>query len=219
MGMCMAKVVITINFFSRFNKKAKGGSMNIYFGMLVVGLCGVTAYANERRHHDSHEHGVAELNIAIESNTIELELHSPAESIVGFEHTAKTAAEKKLQADSLAIWKTRAAEIITIDPSFGCKLTKAEAEVDAMDDHAAKPVDPKKKHDADHHHASKHGSKEQHSEVDADATITCTKPVVGTKISIDPTKLYPKIKKLKVQVVGAKQTGGSFSKFPASIDL
>ena len=61
------------------------------------------AHANEHTHGhehdehaslDAHEHGSASLNIALEGNSLELELDSPAMNLLGFEHAAHSTADR-----------------------------------------------------------------------------------------------------------------------------
>ena len=51
--------------------------------------------AAEKRHHDAHVHGVAEINIAVEGAKATVEFRAPAESLMGFEHEAKSESDKK----------------------------------------------------------------------------------------------------------------------------
>ena len=44
------------------------------------------AHDHEKRQLDSHEHGVSTLKIAIEGKELNMELESPANDIIGFEH-------------------------------------------------------------------------------------------------------------------------------------
>ena len=60
---------------------------------LCISFCyGVfSSYASENHEHekrqlDSHEHGVSTLKIALEGQSIQMKLESPANDIVGFEH-------------------------------------------------------------------------------------------------------------------------------------
>jgi hypothetical protein len=46
------------------------------------------------REHGAHAHGVSLLNVAVEGKDVEIELASPADDIVGFEHAPETASEK-----------------------------------------------------------------------------------------------------------------------------
>lgn len=158
---------------------------------LVVTLCFAKDHHHHdhKRHHDAHEHGAAMLDIAIEAKTVEMELHAPAESIYGFEHTAKTDAEKKAQADAYTAWKTRAAEMIGLPATCTSKSSEIETEAKGKG----------------------------HAEVDADANFECS--VALDNLTIDPSKLFPGIKRLKVQIAGQKQKGATITSFPHKIDL
>lgn len=59
------------------------------------------AHAVDEHDHDhehgslgAHEHGVGRLNAALDGQTLELELESPAMNLVGFEHAATSDADK-----------------------------------------------------------------------------------------------------------------------------
>ena len=54
-------------------------------------------HAGEKRQLDSHQHGVSTLKIALEGQNMQLELESPANDIVGFEHAPEN---NKQKADS-----------------------------------------------------------------------------------------------------------------------
>ncbi|OUX32061.1 MAG: hypothetical protein CBE24_03920 [bacterium TMED264] len=56
---------------------------NIYYSLLISAMVAVSV-AEETRQVDKHEHGVGELNIAIEGNAIDFEFFIPGADIVGF---------------------------------------------------------------------------------------------------------------------------------------
>ena len=91
----------------------------------------------KKRQLDSHEHGVSVLKIASEKNMIEMELESPADDIVGFEHAPENAQQKEKISKALAIFKDMAG-IFYPNQEAQCKVTKnaAEFEVDAASGHA-----------------------------------------------------------------------------------
>ena len=62
----------------------------ILFIFLILNISITGIYAEETRQVDKHEHGVGELNIAIDSNMIALEFMLPGADIVGFEYKAKS---------------------------------------------------------------------------------------------------------------------------------
>lgn len=45
--------------------------------------------------HGPHVHGTGELQVAVDSSTLTLELHAPLENLLGFEHAPKTDAERE----------------------------------------------------------------------------------------------------------------------------
>ncbi|MBE0437802.1 MAG: DUF2796 domain-containing protein, partial [Methylomicrobium sp.] len=57
----------------------------------------------EKRHHDAHIHGVAELNIVIENDTVLIEFESPAVNLIGFEHKPRTDAQQLELQNALAL--------------------------------------------------------------------------------------------------------------------
>ena len=62
----------------------------IIYILLSFYLTTFTISAEETRQVDKHEHGVGELNIAVEGSTIEFEFMIPGADIVGFEYVAKS---------------------------------------------------------------------------------------------------------------------------------
>ena len=50
----------------------------------------MTLSADEFESHGAHVHGIAQLQIAVEKNTLEMHFESPAMNIVGFEHDVES---------------------------------------------------------------------------------------------------------------------------------
>ena len=50
--------------------------------------------AENTRQMDAHEHGVGQLNIAVEESSVVMEFHAPGADIVGFEHPAEATEDK-----------------------------------------------------------------------------------------------------------------------------
>jgi len=62
----------------------------ILFIFLILNISITGIYAEETRQVDKHEHGVGELNIAIDGSLAEFEFMLPGADIVGFEYEAKS---------------------------------------------------------------------------------------------------------------------------------
>lgn len=148
----------------------------------------------QTRQRKAHEHGSAKVNIAFESvkgtpkGVIEFE--APAESITGFEHEAKSAADKAKQAAALTTLKTRFAEMVVFPAAAACKITNKSAKVEAED----------------HDHDKKSKAKqEQHSEVHAEFDVMCAKPLTGAVLTFGFAKVFPKIHDADVAVIAGDQ--------------
>jgi len=143
----------------------------------------------QTRSRKAHEHGSAKVSIAFEAATGmpkgAIEFEAPAESVVGFEYEAKSAADKAKVAAALKTLTARFGEMVILPAASGCKLTNKSAKVEA-----------------EHHDAK---SKEQHSEVHAEFDVVCAKPLSGTEIRFGFMKVFPKIHDVDVTLLVGEQ--------------
>ena len=68
---------------------------------VIAAALSTTAAAQTEREHDSHEHGSATLNVALDGNTVVVEMETPWANIVGFEHAPSTDDQKAQVSDAL----------------------------------------------------------------------------------------------------------------------
>jgi len=160
------------------------------------------AHAAEEHDHEhgslgAHEHGVARLNAALDGQTLELELESPAMNLVGFEHAATTDADKaKVAAARAQLEKPLA--LFNLPKAAGCVVAMQELESplfgdkpDADDDHDEDETD---KDGHEHHH--------DHSEIHAHYQFTCAAP--GALKNLDLATIFntfPATQKIQVQLI------------------
>jgi len=114
------------------------------------------AHAEEdHRELGSHVHGHGTLAIAVEANNIQMEFAAPGMDIVGFEHEAETARQKKAVETALADLR-EPLKLFTLPESAGCTVTSAEVKVIAEDhehhDTAAESDDTEKTKEHEDHH-------------------------------------------------------------------
>jgi len=90
---------------------------------------GGPSYGKEviHRQYGPHVHGVAQLNIAQEGETLVLELQSPAINILGFEHYPTTSKQRELVANAIAILQT-APPLFELPSAAACQLQKADVD-------------------------------------------------------------------------------------------
>lgn len=73
----------------------------------------------------AHVHGIARLDIAVETSRLSLQLDSPLDNLLGFERAPRTDAERK-QTDAAVVKLKDAASMFRIDPAAQCKPATVE---------------------------------------------------------------------------------------------
>ena len=76
--------------------------MHYLFAFLLSFVCLAETNSAERQ-LDAHNHGYGNLNVAIDGQTVALELDTPAYNIVGFEHSPETDKDKATFKKALSI--------------------------------------------------------------------------------------------------------------------
>jgi hypothetical protein len=169
------------------------------FAMLPLAV----AHAADEHDHEhgslgAHEHGVGRLNAALDGQTLELELESPAMNLVGFEHVATSDADKAKVAAARARLEQPLA-LFNLPKAAGCVVENQELESplfgdkpDADDDH---DEDAKDEDGHEHHH--------DHSEIHARYQFTCATPTALKSLDLATLfNSFPATQKIQVQLIG-----------------
>ncbi|MDF3863664.1 DUF2796 domain-containing protein [Pseudomonas denitrificans (nom. rej.)] len=179
--------------------------------LLAVALLPLAAHAHDEHEHGSlgkHEHGVAQLNVALDGKTLELEMDSPAMNFVGFEHAATSDADKATVAAVQAQLK-QPLQLLALPASAQCSVQSVELSSPLFGD-APKADDD---HDHDHEHADgDHDEHEghQHADIDAHYQLTCAQPQDLATLDFTPLfKRFPATQKIQVQLIGPSGQQGA----------
>jgi hypothetical protein len=156
----------------------------------VVCLMLVPAHAQERRAAGPHQHGHGTLNIAIEGSRVSMELEVPGNDIVGFEHAAKTKAQRAAMAKAKA-QLSAPLSLFRLPANAGCAVKEATVKIES------EGKDDKKK--AGHKHDD-HG----HSEFHAEYTFECGTIANLTAIEFPYFSLFKGAEELEVNVITPK---------------
>ena len=182
--------------------------------MLAMGallLVAGGAVAAEKRHAHTHVHGAAEMNIVVEGKKITVEFRSPAEGIMGFEHEAKSDADKRKRDAAMSKVKDKFAEMVLFDKKLNC--THQPGEVNLVQTEGGDSKDHK-------HSKGDHKKSGEHREVRATHYFACVQDPAGSRARFAVTKMFPGIHELKVQVLsGAKQSGATIKKDKGDVGL
>ena len=144
---------------------------------------------------DAHEHGLASLNVALDGQTLEIQLQSPAMNLVGFEHEAKSDADKaKVAAARQHLEQPQALFALPIEAK--CALQDSELDSPLFGGHA---------HD-EHEHADEHG----HSDIDASYRFACANAEALQTLELGSFfGTFPGTEKLEVQLIGPSGQQGA----------
>ena len=181
---------------------------SIYYSLILSAMMSV-ATAEETRQVDKHEHGVGELNIAIEGNSINLEFMIPGADIVGFEYEAKS--DEDISTVNAALTKfDDFNNIFTIPNTANCNLVEAEIAINQGNDHDDEHEheehdehdhEEHEEHDEhDHEEHDEHGE-EAHNEFVAHYSFTCGNVKEIDRINFTYFTTFPNSGELEIQFV------------------
>lgn len=157
---------------------------------------------------NAHLHGHVKLNVVADGKALFIEVHSPSESFLGFEHRPKTDHQKSLWTSVKNQWEKKTSELIQIDPSLNCKVTQArmdmkfEEEEEHHHDEASKAHDEESHHESEHHsHGKQEPLKGEHSEINAEANFLCHQEIKDSQLVVWLIKHFKKIEEIEAQVL------------------
>ncbi|RZS53213.1 ZrgA family zinc uptake protein [Sphaerotilus mobilis] len=158
------------------------------------------AMAQAHAHAHAHEHGAVSLSIGVEADTLTLLIEAPLDSLVGYEHAPRTAAQKAAAQALLA--RLRApATLFTPDAAAGC--TPAEFEVDPG---VLEPA------------AASTAPSDGHAELEASYRWTCARPDAVRSIDLAGLmKAAPRIARVGAQIATAQGKFKASLKRPATV--
>ena len=181
---------------------------------LVLALLATPAFAQETRQLDSHEHGVGELNIAVDGSTVAMEFHAPGADIVGFEYAAESA-EDRGTIDAAVATLARPLELFVFPSAVECSVVQASAELESEDahdehddhneDHDDDHAEGHDKHEEEHAegHDDDHADEAGHTEFHAEYTLTCGNPAALSEITFAYFDAFENAREIEVQIISA----------------
>lgn len=178
--------------------------------LTLSAMAATPVFAQETRQLDAHEHGVAQLDIAMDGQQIAMELHAPGADIVGFEYAAESA-DDRAAVDNAVAALARPLELFVLPDVAGCSVVQAAAGLESEEDHGgeAEEHDEHAKDDHDDHKDDHDNHEEQagHTEFHAEYLLTCTDPNAATDITFAFFDAFPNALEVEVQLIsdtGAK---------------
>jgi len=152
-------------------------------GLCLAAACGAALAQN------AHVHGAAELLVAVEKDHVAIELRSPLENLVGFEHAPRTDAQRAAMKAMTEKLK-RPEALFRLPGAAACKA--APARIESPFD-AAKPA----------------RSRGEHAELTAAYRFDCAGMGRLDAIEVAVFDAFPRTAEIKAQVVGPRGQAGA----------
>lgn len=168
--------------------------MRRFLSALAILSCATAAQAQHA--HAPHEHGVAELQVVVEGELLQIEFASPLDNLVGFEHAPRTARQRKALDE--AERGLRAFERLFVLPAAaGCTLTGTELE------------HPFGADDGHEHGAHDHGNAGGHAELGVRYTLRCAAPAALDTVQVELFDAFPQTRQIRAQWVSPRGQGSA----------
>ena len=163
----------------------------------AIALIASPVFAEGTRELDAHEHGVGELNIALDGETVAMEFHAPGADIVGFEYEAESA-EDRAAIDAAVAVLARPLDLFVMPDAAECGVTEASAALESEEDHDDHDHEEHAEGEDHDEHAEAGGS---HTEFHAEYILTCGNPDALTSIEFAYFATFENARELEVQIV------------------
>jgi hypothetical protein len=175
--------------------------------LTLSAMAATPVFAQETRQLDAHEHGVAQLDIAMDGQQIAMELHAPGADIVGFEYAAESA-DDRAAVDNAVAALARPLDLFVLPDAAGCSVVQAAAGLESEEVHDGE-AEEHDEHARDDHKDDHDDHEEQagHTEFHAEYLLTCTDPDAATDITFAFFDAFPNALEVEVQLIsdtGAK---------------
>ncbi|MCS4511720.1 DUF2796 domain-containing protein [Xylophilus ampelinus] len=136
----------------------------------------------------AHTHGQARIDLAVEGDVLTLALGAPLDSLVGFEHAPRTAAERQRVAQMAA--RLRAADTLFVpDPAAGCTLADVSLESPVLG------LAPTAAAGA----AGSTGAADEHADLDATVRFQCRQSGRARFVEVRLFDAFPALRAIEVQ--------------------
>ncbi len=151
----------------------------------------------------AHQHGHADLQIAVDNERIDLLLLSPAYNLVGFEHKPKTD-EQRQRVQAVESWSAETPLINTLAGACTINSTALNTSWGDNDDHEHHHGH---NHDHGHHHAEETASGSAHTDLEITQSLSCPGLSANTQLETTLMTQFPEMEYLNVQWVGPQGQG------------
>jgi Protein of unknown function (DUF2796) len=135
----------------------------------------------------AHQHGVAQLDVAVDPTRVTLELDTPLDNLLGFERAPRTDVERAVVDKALARLR-EADKLFRIDSAAGCTLDKVTLESPVLGLGAAAA-------------ATAAQNKGEHAELNARFEFLCKAGQRASFVEVELFEAFAQLKRINLQLV------------------
>jgi hypothetical protein len=151
--------------------------------LLIALLLALPGTALAQKPHGAHQHGVAQLAVAIDGSSLRIEFDSPLDNLVGFERPPRNAKEQ--QALAAADQALRQVESLFVLPAAAACTVRQVQLTWPWPLTTEQPQKPKDGH--------------QHSELEAVYELECANPQALDTVQIKLFEAFPRLRTLRTE--------------------
>ncbi|WOD10996.1 DUF2796 domain-containing protein [Pseudomonas sp. NyZ704] len=158
-------------------------------------------HGHEHESLSAHEHGVGSLNLVVDGGEVAIELVSPANNLLGFEHLPASNADKA-KVKALQAQLNDAGSLFVFPAAADCSLEEVEL--------SSPLFETEDGHEHEHEHSDE--SAESHADIQAHFHFNCTQEAALDQIQVALFSAFPGTERLLLQAIGPKgQQGGELT--------
>ena len=167
----------------------------------LLAAASLSSAAHAQHTHGAHEHGAAELTVALDGQALIIELISPLDNLVGFEHAPANDAQRAALAEAGRLLSDADA-MFALPVAAACRFEHADIEspwpMAAMAPAAGQ---------AGHAHA--HPTRGDHEEAVVTYRYTCAQPAALQRIDVRAFARFPRLREIRVEHATARGQGAA----------
>ncbi|KIO48113.1 DUF2796 domain-containing protein [Nitrosospira sp. NpAV] len=174
--------------------------------LIAIIVSGLPVWAHEP---GAHVHGRAALEIAIDGAVAQVNLNSPLDNLLGFEHAPRN--EKERQAiKAMASKLNEASSLFVFTPAAQCRLESADLNSPVLSADLLPPASGSGKSADKNSGASEFSppassaAVDAHAELDATWQFQCAKPQALQGVDVQLFRMFPGLRRLDVAIAGPK---------------
>ncbi len=165
------------------------GAMRVTLPLLQVALAALAACPTTAAwaQGHAHVHGEARLEVVLDGAEIQISLLAPLDSIVGFEHRPRTAAQRQAAEAALRVLADPAS-LVGLPAAAGCNLTDTQLHAPVLAPAGAS--------------APQSGHTDPHADLDANWRFQCAAPDRLDRLRLRLFEHFAPLKRLEVRTAG-----------------